>query len=175
MPRNLAGPRRYRKLLLIVAALVVVAARLISQSTEENPTTNPTGEGPYRVRRVVDGDTLLLEDSTRVRLIGVNTPEMKTDTGGPQPWATEATSFTESFVLGKDIRLQFDRERLDPYERTLAYVWVGDQMLNEELVRAGLARVPGHYRYSSSMRRRFEQLLDEARAAKRGMWSEGRN
>jgi len=172
MARNLASGRRYRGLILALVALGAIAIRLLSQSTD---TASPKqiGEGPFRVRRVVDGDTLLLEDRTRVRLIGVNTPEMTTNNGGPQPWAVEATKFTESFIKGKNIYLQFDRERLDPYERTLAYVQVGDRMLNEELVRAGLARVPGHYRYRASARRRFEQLRDEARAAKRGIWSGG--
>ncbi len=173
MARNLAGWRRYRKVILVIVALVVVALRLLDQSTDTAP-SEQAGEGPYRVQRVIDGDTLLLEDRTRVRLIGVNTPEMKTDDGVPQPWAVEATEFTESFVKGKRVHLQFDRERLDQFERTLAYVRVGDLMLNEELVRAGLARVPGHYRYSASARRRFEQLLDEARAAGRGIWSGGR-
>ncbi len=175
MARNFSGIRRYRNQILAIIALLVIAARLINQSTKESPTDAPLGEGTYRVQRVVDGDTLKLEDGTRVRLIGVNTPEMTTDTGTPEPWATEATEFTEAFVANKDIRLQFDRERLDQFGRTLAYVWVGEEMLNDALVEAGLARVPKHYRYASSARRRFEQLQDEARAAKRGIWSGGRD
>lgn len=171
MARNFSGIRRYRNQILGIIALLVIAARLINQSTKDTPADTPLGEGPYRVERVVDGDTLLLEDRTRVRLIGVNTPEMTTDSGAPEPWAVEATEFTEAFVANRDIRLQFDRERLDQYDRTLAYVWVEDAMLNEALVEAGLARVPKHYRYASSVRRRFEQLQDEARAAKRGIWS----
>ncbi len=170
--RNLAGLRRYRKLLIAVVALCVIVYQATHQSSDTAP-PGQAGEGPHRVQRVVDGDTLLLEDRTRVRLIGVNTPEMTTNHGGPEPWAVEATKFTESFVEGKDVHLQFDRERLDQYKRTLAYVRVGDAMLNEELVRAGLARVPNRYRYSASTRRRFEQIRDEARAAKRGIWSDG--
>lgn len=175
MARNLSGFRRYRNQILGILALLVIAARLISESTKDTSADKPVGEGAYRVQRVVDGDTLKLEDDTRVRLIGVNTPEMTTDSGVPEPWAVKATEFTEAFVTNQDIRLEFDRERLDQYGRTLAYVWVGDEMLNEALVEAGLANVPGHYRYASSVRRRFEQLQDEARTAKRGIWSDHRN
>ena len=69
------------------------------------------------------------------------------------------------------MRLQFDKERLDRYDRFLAYVFVGDRMLNEELARAGLARVELKFHYSSTMKNRFRKAEDEARTARRGIWS----
>ena len=67
------------------------------------------------------------------------------------------------------MRLQFDVERIDPYGRTLAYVWLGDELFNETLVREGYAFVttyPPNVRYVD----RFRAAQREARSAGRGVW-----
>ncbi len=131
-------------------------------------------EGNYRVQRVVDGDTLLLTSGARVRLIGVNAPESVKPDHAVEPFGPEAGQFAKDFVAraGGEVRLVFDKERVDQYGRFLAYVWVGDRMLNEELLRAGLARVERQYRYSPSIKTQFLRAESEARAARRGVWSE---
>ena len=72
---------------------------------------------------------------------------------------------------GGRVRLEYDRERVDHYGRTLAYVYVGDEMLNEELIRQGLAEAKTRYNYSYLMKERFRQAEKEAKAAGRGKWS----
>ncbi len=69
------------------------------------------------------------------------------------------------------MRLTFGLERRDRHDRFLAFVWNGEQMLNEELVRAGLAEARLDYRYSGPMKRRLAAAQDEARRAGRGIWS----
>jgi micrococcal nuclease len=69
------------------------------------------------------------------------------------------------------VRLTFGLERRDRYDRFLAYVWNGATMLNEELIRAGLAEARLDYRYSSTMKRRFATAQEEAKRARRGIWS----
>ena len=130
-------------------------------------------EDVYQVQRVVDGDTLLLTNKARVRLIGADTPETVKPDHFVEPFGPEATRFTRRFVDEGEgsVRLQFDRERLDKYGRFLAYVWVGELMLNEELIRAGLATAETGFRYSSSMKTRFRRAEDDARAAGRGIWA----
>lgn len=97
------------------------------------------------VTRVVDGDTIevspQIEGTSDVRLIGVDTPEVF---GGVEPCGPEASDFTTEQLEGQDVTLEFDEDRLDPYDRVLAYVWVPDldgELFNELLVREGLARV----------------------------------
>lgn len=124
------------------------------------------------VLRAVDGDTLLLEDGRRVRLLGVDTPETKREGTPVQPWGPEAHAFTAGLVEGKTVRLEFDRERHDKYDRVLAYVYADDQLLNEELLREGLARGLFKFPYSEAMKRRFRAAEREARDARRGIWSE---
>lgn len=107
-------------------------------------------------RVVVDGDTLKLKlpDGTteRVRLLGVNTPEK-----GEMGYEAATAFLQELLAQGGQIRLVPDLVDRDPYGRLLRYVWVGDRMVNLELVEKGLAQPQPYY-----PNRAFEQLLDAA-------------
>ncbi|MBI4437126.1 MAG: thermonuclease family protein [Candidatus Omnitrophica bacterium] len=155
----------------------------------------PLGEkNSFRVRHVVDGDTIELENGEKVRYIGIDAPEERKRVGeawfyDPEPYATEATQENQALVEGKKVRLEFDRERRDPYGRLLAYVYVpiaflgnasydGEVMLesheifvNALLLQKGLARpllVPPNVRYAD----RFKTLALKAQKEKRGLWEE---
>ena len=117
-----------------------------------------------RVTRVVDGDTILLEDGRRVRYLGINTPEFG------EPYSRRAREFNAGLVRGRAVRLEFDQEPADPYGRLLAYVHVGTDMANARLVQEGLA----HAFFIGPARKYNELLLrfqDEARAQHLGIWS----
>ena len=86
-----------------------------------------------------------------------------------QPFGKEASVFTKQIVECKEVRLEFDVQRTDKYHRTLAYIHVGDMMLNAELVRQGYAQVatfPPNVKYQEL----FLRLQREAREAKCGLW-----
>lgn len=157
------GLRRYptRGIVLLLVLVVLAAFRLAHH------------QGEPHVQRVVDGDTLLLTDGTRIRLIGADTPETVKRDSPVEAFGPEATEFTEQFVArdGGRVRLEYDRERVDRYGRTLAYVYVGDEMLNEELIRHGLATAQTQYNYSRVMKDRFRRAEEEAKAAGLGLWS----
>lgn len=124
------------------------------------------------VRRVVDGDTVMVTIGTRlerVRYIGVNTPEVHHPTRGEEPGGREASALNGELVGGRAVRLELDVQERDRYGRLLAYVWVGDVMVNAELVRRGYAQVmtvPPNVRYQAL----FLKLQREARDARRGLW-----
>ena len=120
---------------------------------------------------MVDGDTIIVFPEAVIRLIGVNTPETVRPEHPVEPWGPEATAFTKHFLCAGTVRLSFDRERVDRYGRFLAYVWVGDEMLNEALLRAGLARYEPQFRYSESVKRRFRQAEQVAKREGLGIWS----
>ena len=121
---------------------------------------------------MVDGDTVEVDFRGRtltVRLIGIDTPESVAPGEPVQCFAIEASSYTTERLEGERVRLQFDVERIDPYGRTLAYVWLGDELFNETLVREGYAFVttyPPNVRYVD----RFRAAQREARSAGRGVW-----
>ena len=124
------------------------------------------------VVRVVDGDTIHVRIDAgveKVRYIGVNTPEVHHPTKGEEPGGREAAEVNRRLIEGKTVRLELDVRERDRYGRLLAYVWVGDVMVNAELVRLGYAQVmtvPPNVRYQQL----FLKLQREAREAGRGLW-----
>lgn len=95
-----------------------------------------------KVTNVVDGDTVDISREVRgedrVRLIGVDTPEVY---GGKQPYGPAASTYATQELEGKKIALQFDEEGKDSYGRLLAYVWqTPSNMFNNKLVARGYAQ-----------------------------------
>lgn len=131
----------------------------------------PSESQIVRVRRVVDGDTLLLKDGTRVRMIGIDTPETKKEGTPVQPFGPEASDYTKRFCEGGTVRLVFDGERYDDYGRLLAHVYLEDRFLSEELILKGLARVLYRHPYSDAMKDRFRAAENTAKREKKGIWS----
>ena len=162
-----------RRRQLLTVALVLVAVLLLRLADQLLPPSTPDAiqTGIYPVERVVDGDTLLLVCGERVRLIGSDTPETVKPDHPAEPFGHEATAFTAQFVAegNGDVRLEFDGPRKDQYDRFLATVWVGDRMLNEELLRAGLARLRSEFRFSPPLKARLRRAEEEARNAQRGI------
>jgi micrococcal nuclease len=122
---------------------------------------------------VIDGDTLLVDgDPRRLRLEGIDAPEMPRDDAPGEPWANEARRFLEQ-ALGTDrqVRLEAGGTPADRYGRPLVFVWRQQDLLNEQLVRAGLARAALGFPFRDDYKQRLAQAQREARAARRGIWS----
>jgi micrococcal nuclease len=117
------------------------------------------------VKRVVDGDTFETTSGRKVRLIGINTPEKKSN----DPLNREATELLRSLVEGQEVTLEFDAEETDQYRRTLAYVHKGDLFVNGEIVRQGLAFCYT-WEPNTSHKDEFVTWQREARDADRGLW-----
>ena len=136
------------------------------------------GRTPVRVRarvvRVVDGDTIIVSldgQERRLRYIGIDCPELA-HSGKPREWmAREASEANERLVGGRIVYLEKDVSETDRYGRLLRYVWVGDRMVNAELVRLGYAHAityPPDVKHQDLLR----AAQREAREAKRGLWGE---
>jgi micrococcal nuclease len=164
--------RDHRVLALWLACLLLIVWRFNAPPSAP-PAPELLEEGMHEVRRVVDGDTLLLASGARVRLQGIDTPETVAEDRPVEAWGPEASQFTKDFIrrAGGRVRLTFSLERKDRHDRFLAFVWNDDVMLNEELVRAGLAHARLDYRYGAPMKRRLAAAQEEARSAGRGIWS----
>lgn len=149
-----------------------------------DPATLPSVEGACSapqlaiVTYVSDGDTVdgVLLDGTRitVRMIGVDTPEIEHGDGGPpaECYGNQATSLSE-LLRGRYVWLTFDQGCLDPFERTLAYVWVGSgpgDLWQRQLLRRGYARTLS-IAPNTAMASTFEEDRASAEAADLGLWS----
>jgi len=119
------------------------------------------------VIQVVDGDTITIEGGYRVRYIGIDTPETYPKLEG---FGMEAWQANRELVEGKEVRLERDVSETDKYGRLLRYVYVGDILVNAELVRQGLARAKA-YPPDTKHQDYLQEMEAEARQAGRGMWA----
>jgi len=90
-------------------------------------------DGYYNVSKIIDGDTFVLTDGTKVRLIGVDAPEMD------EYCSDHAKQRLESLISGKTVKLKKDVSETDQYERLLRYVYIGETFVNLVLVNDGYA------------------------------------
>jgi len=94
----------------------------------------------YRVKAVIDGDTLLLADGRFVRYIGINTPEIAHKDKPGEPFGKAATRYNAELVGTGRVQLEYDRQKHDHYGRLLAYVYnEKGVMVNRAMIAAGMA------------------------------------
>ena len=121
------------------------------------------------VKSVIDGDTLLLDTNEKVRLIGVDTPELYHPLKTVQYFAKEASAFTRQIAEGKTVKLAFDWQKKDKYNRLLAYVYLQDgTFINAEIIKQGYGFA--YTKYPFKYLDKFRQYEKEARAAGKGLW-----
>lgn len=129
----------------------------------------------YRVEKVIDGDTVELDNGQAVRYIGIDTPETRKREGekwvyAPDAYAEEAKEFNRRLVEGKPVRLEFDVQKKDKYGRLLAYCFAEDTFVNARLLEEGYAllyTLPPNIRYADMLVKKQE----EARKNNRGLWA----
>jgi len=175
---------------LRIAALVIASVVYLGYRSLPFTKYLEAKEEFYYVERVVDGDTLKLSDGRKVRLIGVDTPELHysrkllrdarksdKDIKTIQAMGQTASDFTKSLCAGKKVRLQTDVEKYDKYGRTLAYVYLEDgTFVNARILEEGYGQVmtiPPNV----SRAEYFLKLQEAARIKGKGLWGaeHGRN
>jgi len=163
-------------LVLISTGCHALPGAVPPSSSPQSPSAEPAPPAlaiEASVVRVIDGDTIEVEiagNLYRVRYIGIDTPETVHPTRGEEPYGKEASAKNKELVEGKEVHLEKDVSDTDKYGRLLCYVWVGDLLVNAELVRLGYAQVatyPPDVKYQDL----FLQLQREAREAGRGLWA----
>ncbi len=93
-----------------------------------------------KVIRVIDGDTIKIEGDKVIRYIGIDTPETVHPSKPVQCYGKEASDKNKELVEGKEVKLEKDVSETDKYGRLLRYIWLGDMLVNEYLVREGYAQ-----------------------------------
>lgn len=130
----------------------------------------------YPVVWVIDGDTLLIlkdGEEVSVRLIGIDAPEsVNRDETKNTPEGEIASAWLKDFIAGRPVALEFDEELVDRFGRTLAYVYTEGVLLEDEILRAGMAvtlAMDPNTRYA----KHFASVEREAREAGAGFWGTG--
>ncbi|MDR1149684.1 MAG: thermonuclease family protein [Spirochaetaceae bacterium] len=132
-----------------------------------------------RVTRHVDGDTVYitikdppagLKETEKVRMIGVDTPETVHPGKGLEYMGREASGFTKTALLDKDVFIALDWDNRDKYGRLLVYIYTLDgKCHNAELIKQGFAHA--YTRFPFQFLEEFRLLEKDARAAKKGLWA----
>ncbi len=138
------------------------------------PVASQGDSATVQVVRVIDGDTIqvccVFGDRVTVRYVGIDTPEIHHPMKGIEPFGKEASEANRKLVDGKTVRLDFDVQQVDRYNRLLAYVYLEDgTFVNAWLVENGYAMVmtiPPNVKHQEL----FLRLQREAREAGRGLW-----
>jgi micrococcal nuclease len=121
---------------------------------------------------VYDGDTLKIQfpggSERRVRLIGIDTPELSDEKEETRLEARLARRFAFHYLYRKKVELTYEQELEDKYGRLLAYVWIEGALFNEFILKQGFARVFWAFPYS--FKERFIRAQQEAREKGRGFW-----
>lgn len=132
------------------------------------------GNPPVAIRagmvvEVLDGDTIVVDGVGTVRYLGVDTPELHHPRKPVERFAARAAAMNRRLVAGRRVRLETDVEERDAYGRLLAYVYVGDVMVNARLVAEGAAE---QFPFEPNTRHRatFERLERTAMRQRRGQW-----
>jgi len=154
-------------LLIIIFTSFLCGCGLYYDYGETGGTGEVDGDTSFMVKEVVDGDTIILSDESRVRLIGINTPEYE------MYFYEEAREVLEAMVLGKEVMLEKDISIVDKYGRLLRYVYAGDLFVNLEMVKRGFANAytyPPDVKYTG----KFLEAERYARENNLGLWEKSK-
>ncbi|MBU1178492.1 thermonuclease family protein [Patescibacteria group bacterium] len=125
------------------------------------------------VVKVVDGDTIILDNGETVRYIGIDTPEVSVPVTDLECYGPEATIRNEELVAGREVKMIRDIKNRDKYGRLLRYVYLtsDDTFINLELVKDGYARSLAVYP-NVSYTKEIKSATEAAQRDKKGLWSE---
>ena len=126
--------------------------------------------GTFFIKRVIDGDTVVLNTGEKVRYIGVNTPELSNRKKLIDCFAQEALTVNKQLVEGKQVRLEKDISNVDKYGRLLRYVYIENIFVNDYLVKKGFAQV-ATYPPDVKYQKLFLASQREARRENVGLWN----
>lgn len=150
-----------------------VSQNILGVTRTPSPTVtekNAREENEFIVTKVIDGDTIELAGGKRVRYIGIDTPETVDPKRPVGCFGKEASAKNKRLVLGKTVRLEKDVSETDKYGRLLRYVYVGDVMINDYLVRQGFAHAVT-YPPDVKLQELFRNAEQEAQDNNRGLWA----
>ena len=197
LPATIVLPPRWRRHAAILFTALAIVCAVIFERSDWSPigrsplavlpdSLNPDDTARYHdqtfgVVYVVDGDTIDIDvpdpgngkPKTRIRLWGVDCPEVAHGGQGNMHFGPEASAFAKETLAGRDVHVVLSPKRTrDRYGRLLAYIFMerGGAMFNELLVEEGYAYADP--RFDHHYETRFAAAERRAREAQAGLWSD---
>jgi|DewCreStandDraft_4_1066084.scaffolds.fasta_scaffold00167_6 micrococcal nuclease len=153
---------------IFFAVFALLIGSLIYQKLKNPPATSILKD-QAKVSQVTDGDTIILADGKKIRLIGIDAPEINFQIEESECFATQAANLLKELIEGQIVSLEKDKENMDRYGRYLRYVYSDNVFINEFILRQGYAKailIHPNAKYWKE----FEAAEKEAKEAKRGLW-----
>jgi len=157
--------------IFILIGLIAVTFAGLPGNAAPRKAPDPVSEG--MIAAIIDGDTVILENGSEVRLVGIQAPKLRLGRRGFKPWplADQAKQFLTALTKGKSATLRYGGTKIDRHRRLLAHLFLEDgHWVQQEVLKAGMARV---YSFPDN-RSRVDELLaaeQRARRAKKGIWA----
>ena len=146
---------------VILIILIITSGIFYYLLTEQSQSQ----ETSVRVTRVIDGDTFEIENSEKVRMKGINTPEKN------MPGYEEAKTFLRNIIENQSIEIV--SYGADKYNRILAYAFLNGQNINEEILKQGLATL--YYYEEDEFYNDMKKAEGEARKNELGIWEKSQD
>jgi len=182
LPRNLfrrrragSGRRPFRRPTPARSALVLLAGFVLLRLfvLPAGQTDRQTARSQQHVHWVIDGDTFDLQDGRRIRLLGIDAPELPHLDKPGEPWADESTAWLKELIERSTVSLQFQGQ--DKYGRHLAWAWTADgRLINQASLNAGMSRLLDAFGLPPDLEPALRQAESEARLLKKGLWQKTR-
>ncbi|MEK6913632.1 MAG: thermonuclease family protein [Nanoarchaeota archaeon] len=141
---------------IILLTFLIFLLFVINYRTIDGKITEFLKDYEYKVvERIIDGDTIVVENNTHIRLLGINTPEKG------EKYYNEAGNFLKELISNKTIRIEYGKERYDKYKRTLAYVIFDGKNINIEQIRNGFANayIYDNDEYTNELRNAWKECI----------------
>jgi micrococcal nuclease len=157
-----------RKFFFVCFLLLILFISVACTAEEKGKTFSAT------IVQVVDGDTVKIKQDGKlvtIRILNIDTPETYRE---KQAYGEEAKQFAKKVLLNQKVTIELSAKEnpYDRYGRLLAYIWVDEDTLYEEMVlQEGLARVAYLFEPDTKYAKRLYEAEEKARKAKRGVWS----
>ena len=167
-----------KRLLLVLAIILVLLVTYVVLKNPRVGTKRPvviseeatSSAEITQVTYIIDGDTIEVSSGRRVRYIGINTPEIGGHGTKEECFGVIAKNENTTLVSGKTVRLVSDVADKDEYGRLLRYVYVGNEFINDILVRQGYA-VAEPVKPDTLLASEFLSAQNEAKKENRGLWT----
>ena len=182
LPRSIIFATSWRRRVFSTVVVAGIALALVCSRSADRPVRGNDQaryhDRSFRVVNVVDGDTFDLDvpDArkrvTRVRLWGVDTPEVGHGREASMHFGSEAAAFARETLVGRDVHVVLSPKRTrGKYGRLLGYVFLqrGGRMFNEMLLEEGYAYAD--LRFDHHYYKRFQKIEKEARKTGIGLWA----
>ncbi len=141
-------------LAFLLALLVFVNYNFLDRAVQNFLSKDKT----VHIERVIDGDTVVTSAGEHIRLLGINAPE----TTSKEPYSGQAKDYLTNLIENKSVQLKFTSDKVDKYGRTLAYIFLGNENVNVNMVEEGFANYyfySGRDKYSSTLEQAWNECL----------------